>query len=85
MGKAGFAASRDGLQNRGCEQRSPVVELGPENSHPDESHFAEGRAEAVQQELVRVWPAACAAPEGAVQAQGLVCQESQRLHRFTIV
>ena len=57
-----------------------MVKLGPENSHPDEPHFAEGRAEAVQQELVRVWPAARAAPEGAVQAQGLVCQESQTVH-----
>ena len=68
-----------------CGQRSPVVELGPEDGHTDEAHFAEGRAEAVQQELVRVWPAARAAPEGAGQAQGLVCQVSQTILRFTIM
>ena len=56
-----------------------MVERGPEDGHSDETHVAQGRAEAVQQELVRVWPAARAAPEGAVQAQGLVCQEVQTI------
>ena len=51
-----------------------MVKIGPEDRHPDKVHVAEGRAEAVQQELVRIWPAARAAPKGAVQLQRLTCK-----------
>ena len=64
--------------SRGARQVGPpAVKDGPEDSHPDEVHVAERRTEAVQQEFVRVWAAARAAPKGAAQPQGLVCDRQR--------